>query len=89
MIAYKGTSSRRFMRSQGSLALHVLLYLHKSVRTDFSSACLHSISSTGSSYLLTVLLETVLEVPGAAAERQRLSALALSLKTLKGRTRIA
>jgi len=67
------------MRGQGSLAVHTLVYLHKSVGTDFSSVPLRPVRSKGPSYLVITLLETILEVPCTAAERRLLSAVALSL----------
>ena len=66
------------MRSQGRLAVRTLYYLHKSVRTDFSSVPVHSIRYKGSSYLVTMLLEIVLKVSRAAAGRRHLSAVTAS-----------
>lgn len=67
-IAPSDLKHRRFMRSQGSLAALVLFYLHKYIWFGFPSVPLHSIMYKRSSYLVALLLQSVLKAPCAVAK---------------------
>lgn len=67
---------RRFMRREGSMAVHTLFHLHRTVRSDFSSVPLYFIKYKSSFYLAVTLLETAVKVTHAgAADKTSLQAL--------------
>lgn len=66
----------RFMRREGSMAVHTLFHLHRTVRSDFSSVPLYFIKYKSSFYLAVTLLETAVKVTHAgAADKTSLQAL--------------
>lgn len=64
------------MRREGSMAVHTLFHLHRTVRSDFSSVPLYFIKYKSSFYLAVTLLETAVKVTHAgAADKTSLQAL--------------